>query len=254
MIEAYTQVSRSGSVARPIMKDSHSFDLGSNPNRSMILPVMIDQKLFRGMLMDYEKALDEDEFKKLMKEVEGELDGLGFAMRYRMHYPNVPDQPGFSSISAGLIPGKACVAIAMIVQRRTIVRIEWILCFQLKLDEKGKLIDEIEDVEHPHYYGKTFGEGGRVIQFYQEKTNSDEQIADAQKFFGQFLEKNKRKISDKYAQMPSFPIILEYSQVYCDFSNKFWDDELIAKLYGFFAKPMISALPKGIFPGITENH
>jgi hypothetical protein len=36
MIEAYTGVSRSGSVARPIMKDSHSFDLGSNPNRSMI--------------------------------------------------------------------------------------------------------------------------------------------------------------------------------------------------------------------------
>ncbi len=41
MIEAYTEVSRSGSVARPIMKDSHSFDLGSNPNRSMILLVIL---------------------------------------------------------------------------------------------------------------------------------------------------------------------------------------------------------------------
>ncbi len=206
------------------------------------------------MFTDYKRALDEDEFKKLMKEVERKLDDLGFAMRYRMHYPNVSDQPGFSSISAGLIPGKACVVVAMIVQRRTIVRIEWILCFQLKLDEEGKPIDEMGNVEHPHYYGKTFGEGGRVIQFYQEKTDVDEQISDAQKFFGQFLERNKRIISDKYAQMPSFPIVLEYSQVYCDFSNKFWEDELITKLYNFFAKPMISALPKGIFPGVTENH
>jgi hypothetical protein len=203
--------------------------------------------------MDYKKALNEDEFKKLMEKVEGKLDGLGFAMRYKKHYPNVPDQPGFSSISAGLISGKACVVVAMIVQRRTIVRIEWILCFQLKLDKEGKQIDEMEEIEHPHYYGKTFGEGGRVIQFYQEKTDVDEQIADAQKFFRQFLEKNKQKISDKYTQMPSFPIILEYSQVYCDFCKKFWDDELMSKLYDFFAEPMISALPEGIFPGITEN-
>jgi hypothetical protein len=204
--------------------------------------------------MDYKKALNENEFKKLMEEVEGKLDGLGFAMRYKKHYPNVLDQPGFSSISAGLISGKACVVVAMIVQRRTIVRIEWILCFQLKLDKEGKQIDEMEEIEHPHYYGKTFGEGGRVIQFYQEKTDVDEQIADAQKFFRQFLEKNKQKISDKYAQMPSFPIILEYSQVYCDFCKKFWDDESMSKLYDFFAEPMISALPEGIFPGITENH
>lgn len=203
--------------------------------------------------MDYTRALNEDEFKELMEEVGGKLDDLGFAMRYRKHYPNIPDQPGFSSISAGLIPGKACVIVAMIIQRRTIVRIEWILCFQLKLDKEGTLLDEMEEIEHPHYYGKTFGEGGRVIQFYQEKTDVDEQIVDAQKFFLQFLERNKQKISDKYAQMPSFPIMLEYSQAYCDFSSKFWEDELIAKLYDLFAKPMISALPKGIFPGITEN-
>ncbi len=203
--------------------------------------------------MEYNNALNEDDFKKLMEDVEGKLDGLGFAMRYRKHYPNIPDQPGFSSISAGLISGKACVIIAMIVQRRTIVRIEWILCFQLKLDKEGNLIDEMEEIEHPHYYGKTFGEGGRVIQFYQEKTDIDEQIADAQRFFRQFLERNKWRISDKYAQMPSFPVILEFSQDYCDFSKKFWEDELTTRLYDFFAGPMISALPEGIFPELTST-
>ena len=41
MIRGTTPIPRSGSVARPIMKDSHSFDSGSNPDRSTVLLVMV---------------------------------------------------------------------------------------------------------------------------------------------------------------------------------------------------------------------
>jgi hypothetical protein len=45
MIETSIPIPRSGSVARPIMKDSHSFDLGSNPNRSIDLLVVVKYEL-----------------------------------------------------------------------------------------------------------------------------------------------------------------------------------------------------------------
>ena len=44
MIVTTTPIPRSCSVARPIMKDSHSFDSGSNPDGSIILISILSHK------------------------------------------------------------------------------------------------------------------------------------------------------------------------------------------------------------------